>query len=164
MGAGAFEKTSILPKSVWVDSSETGPRSVDLGAAEGGGEGRWAVDVKLRRLVCEVRARWRHVLWEIPWLRCDESAFGMDDACRCPGREVRMVSVARRARRSGILGDAMMFQWQRIINWYVLVTFRDVAIDEKLGEIGDNVYFMICFSLGVLAGKFRFTDESMSLL
>ena len=34
-----------------------------------------------------------------------------------------------------------MFQWQRIINRYVLVSFRDVAINEKLGELGDNVYY-----------------------
>ena len=53
VGAGALEKTSIEPKSVCVDSSETGPRSVDLGAEGGGGEWRWAVVVRVRSWACE---------------------------------------------------------------------------------------------------------------
>ena len=36
VGAGALAKTSMAPKSVWVDSVEAGPRSVVLGGEEAG--------------------------------------------------------------------------------------------------------------------------------
>ena len=34
VGAGALEKTSMVLKSVWVDSVEVGPRSVVVGGEE----------------------------------------------------------------------------------------------------------------------------------
>ena len=48
VGAGALEKTFMLPKSVWVDSVEAGPRSLDLGGFERGI--RWLGDVTRVRI------------------------------------------------------------------------------------------------------------------
>ena len=36
VGAGAFEKTSMMSKFVWVSSVDLGPRSVELGGPEEG--------------------------------------------------------------------------------------------------------------------------------
>ena len=60
VGAGALEKTSMAPKSVWVDSVEAGPRSVVVGV-EGAESGV--------RVVERVRA-WRRVL--VAWGGCGD--------------------------------------------------------------------------------------------
>lgn len=104
VGAGALEKTSMALKSVWVDSVEVGPRSV-----VGGREAERGV-----RVVERVRVWWRA---EVGWGGCvvwwvvgglgDERRFGRCGGWR-RGRVERIVSVALRARRRGMLGAGIV--------------------------------------------------------
>ncbi len=109
VGAGALENTSMVLKSVWVDSVEVGPRSVVVG----GEEAESGVGVVER-----VRA-WRRRL--VVWGGCGEGRLGMGECgekclgrCDGCGRRERVdwiTSVALRARRRGMLGAVMVVVW-----------------------------------------------------
>lgn len=49
VGAGVLPRTFMDEKSVWVSSSETGPRSVVAGTFDGGGKDRWVEVVRPRK-------------------------------------------------------------------------------------------------------------------
>ena len=122
VGAGALEKTSMEPKSVWVDSVEVGPRSVVVGGEAERGAG----------VVVRVRA-WLRTL--VDWAGCRERCLGKGECeekcfdgcgiCWRRGRVLRIASVALRARRRGMLGAGMVVAWRsRVGSFFSLSLFE----------------------------------------
>lgn len=132
VGAGALENTSMVLKSVWVDSVEVGPRSVVVGGEEA--ERRVGVVVRvracLRMLVdwggCGERCLRKRV--------CDEKYF---DGCGIGwrgGRVLRIASVVLRARRRGKLGAGMVVNWRSRVDFFF--TCESIGLKNGLNNRG----------------------------
>ena len=109
VGAGALENTSMVLKSVWVDSVEVGPRSVVVGGEEAE-SGVGVVErgrVRLWGLVVRRERGGRLVGWG----QYEEKGLGRWGGCWRRGRVGRIASVALRARRRGMLGASMVVVW-----------------------------------------------------
>ena len=100
VGAGVLENTSMVLKSVWVDSVEVGPREV----VGGGGEG------ESRGVVVERARAWLRML--VGEGECGEKCLGGWGGFWRRGRVDRIIAVALRARRRGMLGAAMFAVWR----------------------------------------------------
>lgn len=122
VGAGALENTSMVLKSVWVGSEEVGPRSVVVGGEEA--ESGW-------RVVERVRAEPRTLVVFRGWGErrfdrgeCDENLLGRCGGFWRKGRVDWIASVARRARRRGMLGASMAVAWR---NRIVFLNFEPIC-------------------------------------